>query len=199
MIISLRGTNGSGKTTVVRELMARSRTKRPIYGILGPRYPESYQLDVEAHAPLFVLGPYTTPSACGMDGITNYDVGLDLVRKYAAKGHVLFEGLIVGKLWGRMGALLEELSPVHGAVLLYLSTTLEECIDRVVERRRRAGDVRPFNEKNLRAVYGQVRSNLEAVRKKQVVGLRIEEAASLDAPDLVLRVFEGRLTHGSAS
>lgn len=189
MIISLRGTNGSGKTTVVRELMARSRTQRQIYGVLGSRYPESYHLDVGVGAPLFVLGPYTTPSACGMDGITHYDSQLDLVRKYSAKGHVLFEGLIVGKLWGRMGTLLEELSPMHGTLLLYLNTTLEECVDRVVERRRRAGDVRPFNEKNLRAVYDQVRSNLESVRNKQIAGLQVEEAASWDAPDRVLHAL----------
>lgn len=95
MIVSLRGTNGSGKSTVVRDIMARAVTRRPIYGVLGARYPESYELDLGLPAPLVVLGPYTTASACGLDGVTNYDAQLGLVRKYASKGNYILDSLAI--------------------------------------------------------------------------------------------------------
>jgi hypothetical protein len=182
MIISIRGTNGSGKSSAVREIMAAATSSAPLYGVLGVRKPEAYRLELPSvSAPLYVLGPYDTPSACGFDGVTNYDLQPLLIRKYAARGHVVFEGLISGKLWGRVGAVLEELAPVKGVALLFLDTPLDECIRRVVARRHKAGDDRPFNEKNLRAVYAAVQSNLAAVSQKHVAGLRVEVVTSFIA------------------
>lgn len=37
MIINIRGTNGSGKSTVARALIGMARTAVPVYGVLGPR------------------------------------------------------------------------------------------------------------------------------------------------------------------
>lgn len=193
MIISLRGTNGSGKTTVVRELMQAAGICTPRYGVLGVRKPEAYRIvPPGVYHPVHVLGPYDTPSACGFDGVTNYDLQPLLIRKYAALGHVVFEGLISGKLWGRVGALLEELAPTQGVALLFLDTPLEECISRVQERRREAGDARPFNEKNLRAVYAAVQSNLTAVRQKDIKGLRVEEVSSFLASARCLQLMDAR-------
>ena len=190
MIISIRGTNGSGKSTVVRELMRCACTCSPLYGVLGLRKPEAYRLELSGQR-TYVLGPYDTRSACGFDGITNYDHQPALIRKYAVVGHVVFEGLISSKLWGRVGAVFEELAPVQGVALLFLTTPLEECIRRVVERRCRAGDERIFNDKNLRAVYDACRGNLTAVRRKQIKGVAIHEVPSEEAATLCLRLLGG--------
>lgn len=190
MIISIRGTNGSGKSTIVRDLMSRAQSCRPLFGVLGVRKPEAYRLGWPELATTHVLGPYVTPSSCGLDSITNYDLQPALLRKYAPLGHVVFEGLISGKLWGRVGAVLEELAPEQGVALLYLDTPVDECVRRVVERRRQAGDARTFNEKNLRAVYDQVRGNMAAVRRKNISGLRIEEVSSSTAADRCLELLQ---------
>jgi deoxyadenosine/deoxycytidine kinase len=187
MIISIRGTNGSGKSTVVRELMGTAKSIRPLYGRLGTKDPEACEL-LGWGKRVFALGPYTTQRR-GLDAITDYDKQVELVRDYGTLGHAIFEGFISGKLWGRVGAVLEELAPAQGVALLFLSTSLEECIRRVVTRRRQAGDTRPFNEKNLRAVYDQVQSNLAAVRKKHIKGLTIHEVSSEDAPALCLELL----------
>jgi cytidylate kinase len=192
MIISLRGTNGSGKTTVVNELMRAATRVAPRYGLLGVRRPEAYCLTFSTSSPLYVLGPYCTPSACGFDGVTSYENQPALVRKYAAQGHVVFEGLLSGKMWGQVGALLEELVPQHGAALLYLTTPLDECIRRVVERRRQAGDDREFSEANLRRAFVDVRRSMGMVRRKHIKGLVIEEVSSGEAAHRCLELVGTR-------
>src|SRR5262245_20851875 len=63
-VISIRGTNGSGKSTVVRQVFAQCARRVPIYGLLGLRQPEAYQCVVpHVPDPVFVLGPYLTE--CG--------------------------------------------------------------------------------------------------------------------------------------
>jgi hypothetical protein len=53
MLINLRGTSGSGKSTAVLGLLAQCPHK-PIYGALG-RLPEAYALCAR---PVFIIGPY---------------------------------------------------------------------------------------------------------------------------------------------
>jgi hypothetical protein len=63
MLINLRGTSGSSKTTIVRRLLHQWGA-RPIFGLLGLRAPVAYRLDrAPLDAPVYVLGPYRT--SCG--------------------------------------------------------------------------------------------------------------------------------------
>lgn len=195
MLINLRGTNGSGKSTVVRDVMSTG-SARPLYGVLGVRTPEGYLVDLPGTStPVFVVGPYEVGSLyCGLDDRKlsgNYDSQVQLVRKYAAKGHVIFEGLICGKLWGRMGGLIEELLPVCPAVLIYLTTPVEECIRRVVTRRRQRGRTDPFNSKNLVSVFEQVQANRRSVAARELGGLKLLDCSSQKAPGLILKLLRG--------
>jgi hypothetical protein len=150
MIISLRGTNGSGKSTVVRELMDAGKVS-PIHGALGVRNPEAYRVLLPGvKQPLYVLGPYNVECG-GCDRIIPYDLIIALIDKYAARGNVLFEGVIVASVYGRVGEQLERYR--DRAVVAYLPTTLEECIARVQKRRDERGDARPFNPRNLTSKY----------------------------------------------
>lgn len=132
MIINIRGTNGSGKSTIVRKLLAASSSSQPKYGCMGARQPEAYRLMVPGVAkPIYVLGPYIA-NIGGCDRIRPYDSILDLVRKYAAQGHVVFEGVLISDNYGRMGELLESYG--KSAVLMYLDTPLEVCLNNIQAR-----------------------------------------------------------------
>lgn len=161
MIISLRGTNGSGKSTVVRALLEEFPSV-PIYGVLGPRRPEAYCVTVSGVASkVFVLGPYETPTG-GCDNIQPYDLILYLIKKYAAKGHVLFEGVLVSSSYGRVGTLLEQWGA--DAVMAFMGTSLERCIANVQARRNMRGDQRPFNPANLERKYQQIVKSVGTIR-----------------------------------
>lgn len=150
MLISIKGTNGSGKSTIARKLLELSAAK-PIYGLLGPSRPEAYEGHLpEISKPIYVLGPYVTPTG-GCDNVQPYDVILDLLRKYAPKGHVVFEGVIVSSSYGRVGRLMEGYG--QEAVMAFLDTSLEKCIENVKDRRGAKADTREFNPENLTSKY----------------------------------------------
>lgn len=177
MLISLRGTNGSGKTTVVRDLMKAAEKCAPIYGVLGVQKPEAYRLDMPGTAtPLHIIGPYNVPTG-GCDQITHWQTILDLIEKYKSRGHVLFEGVLIGGIWGRTGEILEK---EPGSVLVYLDTPLEECIRRTRARRLGRGDERPFDPSNLTSKFhATVRTRVRAVElKMKVVEVSTEKAAT---------------------
>ena len=92
----------------------------------------------------------------GCDAIQPQGLILDLLRKYAAQGHVLFEGLLIGDSYGSVGALLDQLSGegVSSAVIR-LNTPLDECLKRVRRRRAERGDSRPLNPKHTIAHFAR--------------------------------------------
>ena len=187
-VISVRGTNGSSKSTVVRKVMAQAKSCAPIYGGLGPRAPEAYALGFDGVEKLtFLLGPYHVPTG-GADSIQPYDLILELIEKYAARGNVLFEGVIVSSSYGRVGTLMEKWG--KDSVFLFLNTPLETCIARVEKRRSEKGVPRkPLDPTNLTYKYKQCLRGQEAARERGTV--RVESASSDDAPDLILRLLRG--------
>lgn len=170
MLLSIRSTNGGGKSTIVRGLLKAAMRKSAIYGVLGPRTPEGYELQISGvRKPVYVLGGYEIPSG-GCDLIQPYDLILDLLRKYAAKGHVVFEGVLVSSSYGRVGTLMEEWG--QEAVMGFLDTSLEQCIRNVEGRRKERGDLRPFNPENLTTKYNQIVKN--KVKIAEAGKLRVE-------------------------
>src|SRR5262245_48356036 len=147
MLINLRGTSGSGKSTVVRNLMAQTGCK-PIYGALGLRLPEAYQLKLPQ--PVYVLGPYTTACGGGCDQVQPFALIPEMIERYAKRGCVIFEGLLMSTFFGEVGRLLME---TGDSAVMFLDTPLRICIDRVKARRRAAGNFRPFNSNLLAQKY----------------------------------------------
>lgn len=141
MILDIRGTHGSGKTTVIRNLLAdQPCDNEPIldgHSHLGYRL-KRYKASI--------LGKYET--ACGgCDGIKTAEEVGRRVRLFASEySHVLLEGILVAHTFQRYSDLANELG---NYTFLFLDTPLETCIQRVQDRRKEAGNSKPLNPKNI--------------------------------------------------
>lgn len=149
MIYQIRGTGGSGKSTLVRKVMDRYPCRQPIH-IEGRKQPIGYALGKEGGGSgLFVPGHYETECG-GCDTITD---GLDYIFSLVLMAHqkgedVLFEGMMLCSDVNRVVD-LAKMAPV---VVIDLNTPVDVCIDSINERRRRKKpDAKPVAEKNTRA------------------------------------------------
>ena len=133
MVINVRGTSGSGKSTIVRGIMGKG-----IVSFIGEgRKPDGYIVQIpERERHIYVVGPYVT--ACGgCDQISTQDEICDRIRAYSTLGDVLVEGLLMSHSFARYAALDRELwyrDSTH-CIWAFLDTPLELCLDRVRARR----------------------------------------------------------------
>jgi hypothetical protein len=179
MLINLRGTHGAGKSTVVRKLLD-ANAARPIFGALGPR-PEAYELTVAGEIKTFVIGPYNTVCG-GCDAVQPYELICPLIEKYAAAGHVIFEGALISSCWGAVGLLMERWK--REAIVVFLNTPADECVRRVMARRQQRGDGRVFNPANLiqkHATIARLKQKLDAAGVVQTVAVSSENVAAVIA------------------
>jgi hypothetical protein len=161
VIINLRGTSGSGKSHIVREIMAsvggkdafvrikEDGRKQPL-GYLSPPYTSWAPQNGNIHSgQLFIPGHYET--ACGgCDTIHGNDRIFELVRMAAGEGHdVLFEGLILSVEFNRTLALWTDRFPLK---VMAVNIPLDQCLESIMTRRRiknpDAKDVNPYNTTN---------------------------------------------------
>jgi predicted kinase len=157
MIINIRGTGGSGKSTVVRRVMEHYPYKTPIY-IEGRRQPFYYLLmRTVAGIPhcLTVPGHYETPTG-GCDTIQKIDDVYSIINGAAlattyqgllATHSVIFEGIISQDDVKRAVDLKDRVGAENFLVIV-LTTPLDECLKGIQMRRDARGDERPLNPKN---------------------------------------------------
>lgn len=150
MIINVRGTSGSGKSTIVRKVMEKYANRTPIK-TPKKRKPIGYYLeghDADPAATLVVFGHYETECG-GCDTISGRgmrDLIDSMVRKCHELGHdVLYEGLILGGERWRTVKLAKEGLPV---LVINLTTDIEECLRCVQKRREARGTKTPLNPRN---------------------------------------------------
>lgn len=179
MIINVRGTNGSGKTFVVHQLLKAAGSKL-IYGELGARLPEAHSfLHPKISKPVFVLGPYSLVgvdlSIGGCDRLS-FPAIERLINKYSVLGHVIFEGVLISTFYGVIGKLLEPFG--KDAVLMFLDTPVEECVRRVNSRRVDGGaEFDPTLLRQKHTTIAKVRDKVAAEGKLTVLSVKDSEAA----------------------
>ena len=149
MIISIRGTSGSGKTFLVRAIMAEYATRDPVMVPWNKR-PVAYHLTRPTHRPLIVLGSYE--NKCGgcdtLAHITNFtDYIFDMVKwGHNFGADVVFEGLLMHSEVRRTAQLQADAFPIF---VIALNTPLEVCLESINQRRReRDPDLPPVNPQN---------------------------------------------------
>ena len=174
MVINIRATNGAGKSTIVKQLMAQAICK-PIYGTFGPKFPEAYQLTPKdtlpwiEDKPLYIIGPYHSPTG-GIDAISGrgLELVIGLLDKYVSKGHMLFEGMMISTAFGSIGEWLEKHKAE--AIVAVLDTPLEVCLNSL--RGRQATSTRSAGgEKHVEAHWNAIQGVAEKMKK---MGMRVE-------------------------
>lgn len=179
MIINIRGTSGSGKSTIVRDTLsfgAKTSFRQPLR-----KQPLGYLVSNPGHAGNFcVIGHYE--SACGgCDTLPGYDRTFELVREglgYAP--NVVFEGLLVSEEVKRTVE-LHNAFPGELRVIL-LETPVEECLDSIRARRLARGDERPLKEDNTR---NRVETIRRSVAKLEQAGVEVHRLHRHPAAQLV--------------
>lgn len=148
-LVGIKGTSGSGKTTIVFKLLSQYKYKTN-YFVNGRRQPIAHVFENEGKRPLAVIGHYEAGSAgCGgLDSISHYAAMNELVAYFWAKGyHVLNEGLLYT---GDAIQTIKMNKLTNGqSRILALTTSMDDCIAAVNARRRdkdpNASDVNPDN------------------------------------------------------
>lgn len=167
MIINIRGTSGSGKTHLVREVMSRYQGSKMRVREDGRKQPIGYLLQRPGEIKgLAVIGHYETVCG-GCDTIAKMERIFELVRFSASHGHdVIFEGLLISADVNRHVTLYEwargEDIPME---VVALTTPLQLCLDSVNARRRAKNPDKPdVNPKNTESKHRGVAKSLERLR-----------------------------------
>jgi len=155
VIIKIHGTRGSGKTTIIRELMKMSDPVPAECVDLKEDRVEAMILHLPGvMKPVVALGPYGKAHCGGLDAISGTDVHAALLHRYVTWGHVIYEGLLGSECYGAMGIASERYHGDH--LFAFLDTPIEICIDRVKQRRLDAGNTKPLNEANTRGRVAKI-------------------------------------------
>lgn len=192
-VVNIRGTSGSGKSTVVRRVMERFGVAREdVLGQYRDRKPGIIGHWLKEPSQLFVAGRYAT--ACGGCDSMSWKGAADdicnLIEAWAKDCPVLCEGLMLSS-WGS-GRLLDlaKRCDMHMHVL-QLTTPLEECLASVNERRaaRYAAKGQQAPRLNPRNTELKYKSALSGAKTLKQLGVHVEfldrEAAYHRAFDLV--------------
>lgn len=144
MIIQVRGTSGSGKTWVVKEIFRRLG---PFEGefIKGRKQPLFYSNKED----IVILGQYE--SVCGgCDSIRKVTDVMDLIEKlvdrsfYGKQRVIICEGLMLSEDVKWSSTLM------HPLKIAYLTTHEDQCVAQTLKRRHDAGNFKEFNDKRTR-------------------------------------------------
>lgn len=186
MIINIRGTHGSGKSTLVKRLIEKYGGQELKH--LDPKGKEKvtgYAVSIPfLRKQVRVVGPYTT--ACGgCDAIQPYELIWGRVEKWADAGHVVFEGALVSSSYGNIGRASEPMG--RSFVFVFMDTPLGVCLDRIRQRREARGDARPLDPKNTEVKYNNIFKSIPKIRDE--FGRRVEMIDHRNALGEVLRLL----------
>lgn len=163
MIINVRGTHGSGKSTIMTQFISRYNAE-PV----GPaKKPDGYRAETPWGI-VHVVGSYKTQCG-GCDAIQPYAKIWPRVVDYSHEGHVLFEGALVSNSYGNIGKDSEEYG--DDFVFAFLDTPLETCISRILQRRQERGNNKPFDPN--KSVVRIFNSNQRVMEKAKEKGRRV--------------------------
>jgi len=170
--LQIRGTSGTGKTTIVKQLMMDSEAQ-PDFINEGEfddikRIPPGKVLAYRGHyaeVPLIFLGSYE--AVCGgCDTIPSVHITAKLMSEYLKTEEciVVMEGLMISHMLGTVGAAQAEHGKENG-ILAFLDTPLDVALVRIQQRRDDRGEKRPFNPDNTIKDFDAVRlSEAKALR-----------------------------------
>jgi hypothetical protein len=141
LVINIRGWSGSGKSTIIQKLLQKF-VDRAIRDVNKKVY--GYRLSFR-NPSTRVVGPYTDRGG-GCDCIHPVSRIEEIIRDFAKRGNVIWEGQMVSTIAGRWVELAKSMPECH-FIFLVLDTSLERCLKRIKKRREARGNFKPFNPK----------------------------------------------------
>lgn len=149
-VIDIRGTHGSGKSTIAHNLIRVFGCKE----VLEDNKIIGYMSEDKR---LGVVGPYNRVCG-GCDGVRD---AAEIERRlgwFSARcTHVVMEGILVAHTFKRYSLLAHQYTDSgYGYKFLFLDTPLKNCIARVLSRRIKSGNTKPFNSTNLVRDWGGI-------------------------------------------
>lgn len=171
MIISLRGTNGSGKSTIVRSIMSLYRCEIEVQ-YPGRKKPTGYILKRKhlSERSLFVPGHYEIANG-GIDTLPDLPTAYDLIRKHHELGmDVLYEGKNMSDGVAQILSLSQKDVPLAVALI-------EESVKKCVASVRKRGH--KIKVETIEKLHAKSRRDADALEKKGVTVYRGNRAAVL--------------------
>lgn len=140
-VLDVRGTHGSGKSTLVRKILETYEAKAVTENGEHLGY---YAAAIDCG----VIARYTETGG-GCDGIKTADEVVRRVKLFHSRYRTtVFEGVLVSHTFSRYARLADELGR-ENYWFLFLNTPLETCISRVERRRRAKGNLKSLDPKNV--------------------------------------------------
>ena len=176
MIVQIRGISGSGKTTVMREVMEELGDWKPCF-VEGRKRPLYYRRDG-----IVVLGQYET-SCGGCDNLGGCKAAIELAINLAKSNNVLMEGRLVSD------DVKHTLTAADAGVsirCLVLVTDPDVCVERILTRRREAGNTKPFTPSKCNNMDALVRRVRSARLRLMSAGLLCRRASDMQAAGIIL-------------
>ena len=191
MIVQVRGTSGAGKSTVIREVKAKMDYFEPRY-IKGRKMPLFYLRELDGQRPCIILSHYESPCA-GCDVLGSARHIFDLLQILdLGKYNILCEGLMLSEdtKWAM------QISQVLGQhqTNYYLTTDIEECIERIKKRRAEKGNDKPLNEDNTRRRYEVI--NRTQTKLQDVPMLKSYRVSQRQAVKRIVKLLTGGVKNG---
>lgn len=179
IVINPRGAGGSGKTGLVRRLMAGFGPAEPIPQP-GRARPIGYRLPHPAGGrPLAVLGAYG-PTCGGCDTIPLRDGGLEeAFRRAAALAAAGHDVVLEGRALSREHAGTAALARAHPVLVLQLATPAEACARALAARHRAPRAALPRLEEHAAREQAEIASSCAQLRATGVAVERLDVAAAL--------------------
>lgn len=200
MIIQVRGTSGSGKTWVMRQIMSRLAgmpMRKPVYKE-GRKNPAWYEFQ---NGRVVVLGSYE--SVCGgCDNVGSagkvYELIHEVDQRYTSveldenseevlcTPAIVCEGLLLSEdvKWS------SQLPDLH---VLFLTTPIDTCLTQIKSRREEAGNNKPLNPENTK---NRVRTINRARVKLTELGIDCRRCSARQAVDITMKLLGCTPTKG---
>jgi hypothetical protein len=141
-VINIRGTNGAGKTTVVRTLMSHLTPYKDFKTSNGV-FMHLYK--TPAGATVAFVGLYEGAVTGGVDRVRNVRDIVEACAEVIPHAHIVLEGLLLSGLQQLTKDVADACAPYGEFHALTLDTPKEKCIQQTMNRRALAGNEKPFD------------------------------------------------------
>lgn len=189
--INIRGTGGSGKSTLVKRVtelyphhanIIEKGRKRAMATCHWFAEEDEGKLPPDSFRPpgLFVPGHYET--ACGgCDTVKTVDKVYEMVRAATLgdENNAMYEGIMVMDDVTRAVQFDQDLKKKgRRLVVISLTTSIEECLEGIRARKEARGDPKPLNEKNTRE---RMKRQVNSLHRLKQAGVELRKLSRDDA------------------